>query len=132
MAVDALPVPGTVSVSPASHHDATIERITAVSTETPAFGSSAVHIAFRVDSAGISDQARVDAVAVDASLAVSALGIRTASYHLTGDVRVAVESFLARADRAVASDKAGGVRAAVAGVATEPIDARLAVRTVVV
>lgn len=65
--VDALPVARTIAVRCASNDYTAIQRIASISAKTSAFRLVPVHVTFRIYAARIFNEARIDAVAVDAS-----------------------------------------------------------------
>jgi len=123
---------GTVVVAAAADDAATLVRITTVSTQAAALGTVRLHIALGIGSTGIVDQARIDAVTVDAGLARIALAIHAASNGATGGIGITLESILAAAHCAMLGHLADGVGSTVARVAALGMDAGLLVGTVLV
>lgn len=115
--VDALPVGGTVAVGSAAHDHTSILRISAVAAQAATFGAVSVRIALGVDAAWVSNQARIYAVAVDASFARVAFGIGSAAHFTAYNVRITLVAFFARTDRSMVLHEAGAVGTAAARVA---------------
>lgn len=125
-------VRGAVVVAAAANDAAALVGITAIATQAAALRPVGLDVALGIGTAGIVDQARVDAVAVDAGLARVALSIHPASDRATGGIGIALEAVLAAAHCSVLGHLADGVGAAVARVAALAMDTGLLVRTVVV
>lgn len=132
LGVNTLPVTRTIAVRHAPNQDTPSEWIAPVAAAASALRLACVYETLSVDSAGVLNQTGADAVAVDARLGRTAFGIGPAPNRVTGGVRVPFEALFAGADRAVVLHETFAVKSAVAGVATESVDAGLAGRAVVV
>lgn len=90
----------------------------------------AIDEAFGVDTARISHQARINAVAVDACFTGFTFRIGTATYGPASDVRVASVSCFTRTDRSVVLYQAGRIWTAGARIPAKTVYASFIRRTV--
>ena len=135
--IDAVLVPTSavcraLGVSAAADNLAAHEGVSLIPRQAAAVGTVAAWVALGVAAAGVLQQARVDAVSLDAGLAVPAVPVTLAADGLAGDLRVAHVAGRADAHWAVVLHEALGAGAAVARVLALPVDTRLAVGTVVI
>lgn len=132
--VDAGVIAGTVAVAVAADDAAAIQRTAVVALAATAIGRMVVREAFGVDARArtIRDQARIHAVVVHAGFVERALAVVPAFDRVARDVGITLVALLARADRFVISHVADGVGAAVARVATLPVDASFTIAAIVV
>lgn len=109
----------------ATNEMASLEWIATVAGEATTVSTTAYRVAFSVRTARISDQARVDASAVDTRATASALTITSAANGSAADVRVSVISGNTRTHWSVVGHEALGVSSTVARVPTHAVHARL-------
>lgn len=128
--VDTLPIPRTITIGNTSNNDTPTKRISSIPAQTSTLRLIPINVTFSIDSARILNQARVDAVSVDAGFSRVAFRVGATADSVASDVGIAFEAFFTRADRAVVLDEAGAVGAAIAWVATEAVDACFGGRTV--
>ena len=126
------PVERALGVGPAPDGDASSERIALVAVDAAAVGHVALRVALGVGAAGVVQEARVDALAVAARLAVLTLRVGLASDGLALDLWVADGPFRALTDRPVVGQEAVGALAAVARVHADPVDASVVLLALVV
>lgn len=130
--VDARVIAWAIAVAVAADHAAPIQRIAMIALAAAAVGHVVVREALGIGATRVRDQARIHAIVVLAGLVERALAVVPALDGVTGDFGVALVVLLARANRFVVPHVASSVGTAVAGVATLPVDARLAITAVIV
>ena len=110
------------------------EWISFIARQTPAVGPVAGGITLGKPPTGISSrqQAGVDTFSLHTGLSVPAVVVALTARQLTSDLRVADVSWRAGADRVMVLDETLGSSATVTGVFTLPVNAGLAIGTVVV
>ena len=122
----------TVAVTVAADNAAADLRVAVVARATATLGRVVGDVALGVSATCVREQARVDAVVVDASLVGGAFGVATTFETVAGNFGVTLVSGLAGADRAMVLHVADCVGAAAARLAALTVDAGFVVRTVVV
>jgi hypothetical protein len=104
----------TVGVAQALDGSALHERVSDIAVGASALGLVCSREAFSIWRAWVIDEARADAVSIDARLVVIALGVASASDSITKHIGVALKVGLAAADWFVSHDRALAVLRAVA------------------
>lgn len=132
--IDAGVITWTVAVTVAADDAAAIQRIAVVALAAAAIGYMVVRETFTVDVCAwmIRDQAWIYAVVVHAGFVECALAVMPTLDRLTRNLGITLVALLARADWFVIPHVADGVGAAVARVATLPVDASFTVAAIVV
>lgn len=126
--ISALLIVRTIVVAATFDNRTLHQRIATITAQASTFSSVRYSVAFGVDSAWITIQARVDAVSVDTSLTGLAFGVHPTSDRSTGNVRVSFVATLAGAHSSVISNGAHGVFSAVAWISALPVDTSFPIR----
>ena len=122
----------TLRISAAADNFTAHEWISFISRQTAAVGSVKGGVALSESATRIIDQAGVDTLSLDAGLSVSTLSIRLTSNGLAGDLGVAHIAWGTDTGGSVVHSEALGSGATVTGVFALPVNAGLAIGTVVV
>lgn len=123
-------VRGAVVVAAAADDAATLVRIATVATQAAALGSAGLDVALGIGSTWVIDQARIDAVAVDAGLTRVAFTIDATSNRTAGGIWITLESILATADGTMLLHLADGIVATVAWITALSVHTRLLITAV--
>lgn len=132
--VDAGVIARTVAIAVTTDDATAIQRIAVVALATATIGYVVVREAFDVDARArmVRYQAWIHTVVVHAGFVEGALAVMATLDRVTRDLGITLVAWFARTDRFVISYVADGVGAAVARVATLPVDASLVITAIVV
>jgi len=123
---------GTLRILSTSDNFASYERISFIARDTPTHGFVAGWVAFGKSTTGVLNQARVDTVAINTHLSVSAVVVTLASHGLARYLGVSYISRRTDTHWAVVLNKALCPGATVTWVQALPVDTGRTIRTIII